>query len=164
MGSRGSVIPFFMKQRDSGVVPITDERMTRFNITLEEGVALVMRALDQMWGGEIFVPKIPSYCITEVAEAVAPNAERKIIGIRPGEKLHEEMITETDSLSTVEFDDYFVILPATPLWDVDEFMRTFDGRMCDPGFRYSSGENTEWLTAEQLRALIREHIDPAFEA
>jgi UDP-N-acetylglucosamine 4,6-dehydratase len=162
MGSRGSVIPFFLQQRHSGHLSITDERMTRFNITLEEGVELVLGALDQMWGGEIFVPKIPSYRITDVAEALAPGVETRIVGIRPGEKLHEEMITETDSLSTVEFDDYFVILPATPLWDVEEFMKALNGRMCEPGFRYSSGANTEWLTVEDIRRLVAEHVDPSF--
>ncbi len=162
MGSRGSVIPFFLERRSTGVLPITDERMTRFNISLQEGVELVLYALEHMWGGEIFVPKIPSYRITDVAEAVCATCEKRVIGIRPGEKLHEEMITETDSLSTVELADKYVILPSIPLWDVDEFCETFSGKLCDPGFRYSSGENDEWLTVEDLRALIREHIDPAF--
>ncbi len=136
--------------------------MTRFNITLEEGVDLVLMALEKMWGGEIFVPKIPSYRITEVAEALAPGVETRIVGIRPGEKVHEEMITETDALSTVEFEKYFVILPATPLWDVDEFMAEFNGKMCEPEFRYSSGKNTEWLTVDDIRRLVREHVDPTF--
>lgn len=162
MGSRGSVIPLFLEQRGKGVLPITDERMTRFNITLREGVDLVVHALEHMWGGELFVPKIPSYRITDVADAICPGARREIVGIRPGEKLHEEMITETDSLSTVELPDKYVILPSARLWDVDEFMRAFKGKMCDPGFRYSSGENSEWLTVEQLRALIKEHVDPEF--
>ena len=162
MGSRGSVIPFFLQQAATGVLPITDERMTRFNITLDEGVALVMYALEHMWGGELYVPKIPSYRITDVAEAVCPSCRREIVGIRPGEKLHEEMITETDSLSTIELADKYVILPATPTWDVDEFMAAFGGKMCDPGFRYSSGENDQWLSVEQLRELIRQHVDPPF--
>ena len=162
MGSRGSVIPFFLKQRELGHLTITDERMTRFNITLEEGVDLVLMALEKMWGGEIFVPKIPSYRITEVAEALAPGVETRIVGIRPGEKVHEEMITETDALSTVEFEKYFVILPATPLWDVDDFMAEFNGKMCEPEFRYSSGKNTEWLTVDDIRRLVREHVDPTF--
>lgn len=157
MGSRGSVIPFFMEKAKTGVLPITDERMTRFNISLEEGVQLVLFALQNMWGGEIFVPKIPSYRITDVAKAICPECRLEMVGIRPGEKLHEEMITETDSLSTVEFDDYYVILPSTPLWDIDAFMSEFGGHMCDPGFRYSSGENDEWLSVEQLRSLIGEH-------
>jgi UDP-N-acetylglucosamine 4,6-dehydratase (inverting) len=163
MGSRGSVIPFFLQERAKGVLPITDERMTRFNITLDEGVGLVLHALEHMWGGELFVPKIPSYRITDVAEAVCPGCERRVVGIRPGEKLHEEMITETDSLSSVELADKYVIMPTTPTWEVDDFVRMFSGRMCEPGFRYSSGENQEWLTVDQLRRLIREHVDPAFE-
>lgn len=163
MGSRGSVIPFFLKQRAEGALPITDERMTRFNISLEEGVDLVMYALRHMWGGEIFVPKIPSYRITDVAEAVAPGAPTNVVGIRPGEKLHEEMITETDALSTVEMADKFVILPSIPLWDVDEFCREFDAKMCPSDFRYNSGTNSEWLSVDDIRRLIVEHVDPSFE-
>ncbi len=163
MGSRGSVIPFFLEQRSSGTLPITDERMTRFNISLEEGVDLVLFALENMWGGEIFVPKIPSYKITDVAEAVCPGCELKLVGIRPGEKLHEEMVTETDAINTIEFDDYFVIVPSVPLWKPTEYASQFGGKMCEPGFRYSSGTNTEWLGVDELRSLIRQHVDPAFE-
>ena len=162
VGSRGSVIPLFLARRHDGVLPITDERMTRFSITLEKGVELVLDALETMWGGEIIVPKIPSYRITDVAEAVSPGCRLDVVGIRPGEKLHEEMITETDSLSTVELADRYVILPSVPVWDVAEFITAHDARMCDQGFRYSSATNTEWLTVEQLRQLIREHVDPAF--
>ncbi|MDZ4167107.1 MAG: UDP-N-acetylglucosamine 4,6-dehydratase (inverting) [Coriobacteriia bacterium] len=162
MGSRGSVIPFFLERRASGVLPVTDERMTRFNITLTEGVDLVLHALEHMWGGELYVPKIPSYRITDVAEAVCPGCRLEIVGIRPGEKLHEEMITETDSLSTIALADKYVIVPATPTWEVADFLGEFGGAMCDPGFRYSSGENSEWLSVEQLRALIKEHVDPTF--
>lgn len=162
LGSRGSVVPFFMKKRNEGVIPITDERMTRFNITLEEGVELVMMALDKMWGGEIFVPKIPSYRIMDVAEAIAPNCEKKVIGIRPGEKLHEEMITVTDAINCIEFADYYVILPSMQLWNVEEFRSTFDGRFCPDGFHFSSGENSEWLTVDQIRQLIVDHFDPNF--
>jgi len=162
MGSRGSVIPFFMKKRDEGIIPITDDRMTRFNITLEEGVELVMMALGKMWGGEIFVPKIPSYRIMDVAEAIAPECEKQIIGIRPGEKLHEEMITVTDAINCIEFADYYVILPSMPLWDFEEFRTTFDGRFCPDGFHYSSGENSEWLSVDQMRQLIVKHFDPNF--
>ncbi len=160
MGSRGSVIPFFLKKRHEGVLPITDERMTRFNITLQEGVHQVLRALEIMWGGEIFVPKIPSYQITDVAEAVKPGYRMEIVGIRPGEKLHEEMVTETDACNTIEFKDYFVILPSLPLWDVDKFMRTFGGSRCPDGFSYNSGKNSDWLSVEQLRDLIREQLNP----
>jgi len=163
LGSRGSVIPFFLSRRHAGVLPITDRRMTRFNITIGQGVDLVLDALDTMWGGEIFVPKIPSYRIIEVAEAVSPGCRLDVVGIRPGEKLHEEMITETDSLSTVELADRYVILPSISEWDVAEFIEAHDARMCDPGFSYSSGSNTEWLTVEQVRELIREHVDPTFE-
>jgi UDP-N-acetylglucosamine 4,6-dehydratase/5-epimerase len=163
LGSRGSVIPFFLQKRRDGVLPITDERMTRFNITLDEGVQLVLMVLERMWGGELYVPKIPSCRIVDVAEAIAPAARREICGIRPGEKLHEELVTETDALNTVEFDDYYVILPSTRLWDVDKFMSEFDGRMCPSDFRYTSGANTDWLSVDDLRRLIREHVDPAFE-
>jgi len=158
MGSRGSVIPFFLERRKDGVLPITDERMTRFNITLDEGVDLVMQALVTMWGGEIFVPKIPSYRITDVAEAIAPGCRREVVGIRPGEKLHEEMITETDGFNSVEFDRHFVILPSMPLWDEEKFRRAFDGRRCVVGFNYSSGTNDRFLTVEELRTLIDAHV------
>ncbi|MNX53255.1 UDP-N-acetylglucosamine 4,6-dehydratase [compost metagenome] len=164
MGSRGSVIPFFLGKRASGVLPITDPRMTRFNITLDQGVQMVFDALDRMWGGEIFVPKIPSYRITDVADAIAPGGRREITGIRPGEKLHEEMITETDAITTLECDDYFVMLPSMRLWDVEEFKRTFNARSCPDGFKYNSGTNTDWLTVEQIRALIKQHVEPTFEA
>lgn len=162
MGSRGSVIPFFLEKKAGGVLPITDDKMTRFNITLEEGVNLVLYALGNMWGGEIFVPKIPSYKITDVAQAIAPKCEMKIVGIRPGEKLHEEMITMTDALSTVEFEKYFVILPSVQLWDVDKFASTYNGRLCEDGFCYNSGTNSEWLSIEQIRELIRVHVAPDF--
>ncbi len=163
MGSRGSVIPLFLKKRHERVLPITDERMTRFNITLNEGVELVLFALAHMWGGEIFVPKIPSYRLVDVARAIAPGCELKFIGIRPGEKLHEEMITATDALNTLEFEKYFVILPSTRLWNIDRYMEVFNGKRCPNGFSYSSKSNTDWLTVEQLRHLIREHVDPFFK-
>jgi UDP-N-acetylglucosamine 4,6-dehydratase (inverting) len=163
MGSRGSVIPFFLSQRHTGVLPITDARMTRFNISLTDGVAMVLRALEVMWGGEIFVPKIPSYRIVDVAEAIGPNCRQEIVGIRPGEKLHEEMITETDSLSTMEFADYFVILPSLGLWDPQKFAAAFSGAPCQEGFKYNSGSNHDFLGVEQIRQLIRTHLDPAFE-
>ncbi len=162
MGSRGSVIPFFMKQRETGCVPITDERMTRFNITLQDGVDLVLYALAHMWGGEIFVPKIPSYRITDLAEAIAPDCERRIVGIRPGEKLHEEMITETDAINSLEFEKHFVILPSMPTWDVDGYMQANEGTYCRPGFSYNSGANDEWLSVADLRHLIREYVDSTF--
>ena len=165
MGSRGSVIPFFLKERHKGTLPITDERMTRFNITLEDGVKLVYFALQNMWGGEIFVPKIPSYRITDVAKAIAPECKINIIGVRPGEKIHEEMITETDALNAIEFDDYFVILPSfNPSWSISDFTKKFNGKPCPEGFRYNSGTNTEWLSTEEIRALIHDHVDSALTA
>jgi len=160
MGSRGSVIPFFLKKRHEGVLPVTDERMTRFNITLEDGVKLVLKALDIMWGGEIFVPKIPSYRILDVAKAVDHKCRIDIVGIRPGEKLHEEMITATDALNTIEFKDYFVILPSMALWDVEQFTMHFNGHRCPDGFAYNSGTNTDWLGIEQLQDLICTHLNP----
>ncbi len=163
MGSRGSVIPFFLKKRHEGVIPITDARMTRFNITLEEGVNTVMYALAHMWGGEIFIPKIPSFKIMDVVEAIAPGCEHRQIGIRPGEKLHEEMITKTDALNTLEFKTHYVILPSVHIWDVEQYKEVFEGDTCAPGFSYNSGENTEWLTIADIRRLIKEHVDPAFE-
>lgn len=162
MGSRGSVIPFFMNKRNEGIIPVTDERMTRFNITLESGVQMVLKALESMWGGEIFVPKIPSYRIMDVAQAVAPDCRVEIVGIRPGEKLHEEMITITDAINTVELEDGFVILPSTPLWDIDFFMKEFNGLMCPENFCYNSGNNSQWLSVGELRKLIIEHVDPNF--
>lgn len=157
MGSRGSVIPFFREKSKTGVLPITDERMTRFNITLQQGVDFVIDCLGHMWGGELFVPRIPSYRILDVAKAIAPDAKVEIVGIRPGEKLHEEMITETDALATIEFDDYFVITPSLQQWDVEKFRATSNGkagRRLDYGFSYNSGSNKHFLTLDDLRALI----------
>jgi UDP-N-acetylglucosamine 4,6-dehydratase/5-epimerase len=163
IGSRGSVVPFFLNKRKDGVLPITHPDMTRFNISLEEGVDLVLHALEHAWGGEIFVPKIPSYKITDVAEAIAPDARQDVVGIRPGEKLHEEMITETDSYSTVELDKYFVILPSTPnKWTPEDFLENFKGKMVEPGFRYNSQTNDAWLSPEEIREQIRQHVDPNF--
>jgi FlaA1/EpsC-like NDP-sugar epimerase len=161
LGSRGSVIPFFLQRRKNGILPITDERMTRFNITLQQGVDFVISCLEKMWGGELFVPRIPSYRILDVARAIAPDCKVQIVGIRPGEKLHEEMITGTDALSTVEFDDYFVILPSTRLWDPEEFRRNSHakpGRWCDFGFCYDSGTNEHFLTIEDLRDLVAREV------
>jgi UDP-N-acetylglucosamine 4,6-dehydratase/5-epimerase len=161
MGSRGSVIPFFKKISKSGEIPVTDERMTRFNITLQEGVDFVINNLDRMWGGELFVPKIPSYRITDIAQAIAPGVPKQIVGIRPGEKLHEEMITETDALNTIEFDDYFVLLPSTRLWDIEKFRLESGknvGEWCKPGFSYNSGTNTDFLSVEQLSKLIQDKM------
>ena len=157
MGSRGSVIPFFQSKMGTGLLPITDERMTRFNITLQNGVDFVLQCLDKMWGGELFVPKIPSYKILDVAKAIAPKCKHEIVGIRPGEKLHEEMITETDALNSIEFEKYFVILPSTELWDINKFRKESNssvGKMCEFGFSYNSGTNKHFLTVDELRQLI----------
>ncbi|GBE14655.1 UDP-N-acetylglucosamine 4,6-dehydratase [bacterium BMS3Abin14] len=162
MGSRGSVVPFFMEKRKEGVLPITDERMTRFNITLQDGVDFVVKILQRMWGGEIFVPKIPSFRITDLAEAVGPGCRREFVGIRPGEKLHEEMITETDALSSIEFEDYYVILPALRFITAEKYITSNGGKRCPDGFRYSSGTNSEWLTINDIRDLIRLNVDPDF--
>jgi len=162
MGSNGSVIPFFIKKRKEGFLPITSAEMTRFNISLDGGVDMVFHALDAAWGGELFVPKIPSYKITDVATAIAPNTEQKIVGIRPGEKIHEEMITESDSYNTYDLGKYYVILPTVPNWDLDEFIKTFNAKKVPTGFSYNSGTNTEWVGVEEIRQFIREHLDPDF--
>ena len=165
MGSNGSVIPFFLKKKQSdGILPITVESMTRFNISLQGGVDMVLHALDTAWGGEIFIPKIPSYRITDVAQAIGPECVHKVIGIRPGEKIHEEMITSSDSFFTYDLGKYFVIIPQTPMWNVTEFESHFNATLVPVGFSYDSGTNTEWETVESLRKLIKEHVDPTFEA
>ncbi len=163
MGSRGSVIPFFLKQKEKGILPITDKRMTRFNITLKEGVDFVLKCLEKMWGGELFVPKIPSYRIMDVAEAIGPECKHEIVGIRPGEKLHEEMITQTDAMNTVEFDDYFAITPNSEYlsWDKDSFLNQSNkrkGKYCEDGFNYNSGSNKYFLTINDIRKLIENNI------
>ncbi|MFA5583874.1 MAG: UDP-N-acetylglucosamine 4,6-dehydratase (inverting) [Bacteriovoracaceae bacterium] len=163
LGSRGSVVPFFLKQRSTGKLPITDEKMTRFNITLEEGVNMVLYALENAWGGELFVPKIPSYKITDVATAVSPDCKQEIVGIRPGEKLHEEMITESDSLNTLDCGKYYVIIPSHPNWDKEKYIKTFNAKWVPQGFKYNSGENTEWISVDELRNQIKTHVDPSFK-
>lgn len=169
MGSRGSVIPFFMEKKKSGTLPITDERMTRFNITLQEGVDFVLSCLERMWGGELFVPKIPSFKVTDLAKAIAPECKIEIIGIRPGEKIHEEMITEADALNTIEFENYYVILPSVQLgdnnelklWDTEKFRSTSstqEGKYCEFGFKYNSGTNPWFLSVEELTRLIQKNV------
>jgi len=161
MGSRGSVIPFFMNKRKEGVLPITDPEMTRFNISLAEGVDMVLHAVEHAIGGEIFVPKIPSYRITDVAKAVAPDAELKIVGIRPGEKLHEEMITSSDSYNTVDIGNYYAILPQGNQKIQDYYLA--NGRVfVEPGFCYNSSTNSEWLDPEVLRQLIDTNLDDSW--
>ncbi len=163
LGSRGSVAPFFLKRRSSGVLPITHDGMTRFSITLEEGVEMVLYAIENAWGGELYVPKIPSYRITTMAEAIAPECRREVVGVRPGEKLHEEMITETDSLSTYDCGKYFVIAPAVPVWDIEKWKKSYSAKKVEEGFKYNSGTNSDWLSVNQLRALIKAHVDPNFK-
>jgi UDP-N-acetylglucosamine 4,6-dehydratase len=162
MGSNGSVIPFFMNKRKSGVLPITDPNMTRFNISLQEGVELVLHALETAWGGEIFVPKIPSYKITDVAKAIGPNCKHEVVGIRPGEKIHEEMITSSDSFTTYDLGKYYAILPQVPFWNVQDYIKHFNAKPVAKGFQYNSGENNEWVGVEELRTLIKEHVDSNF--
>jgi len=154
VGSRGSVVPFFLRMRETGVLPITDPRMTRFWITLEQGVAFVLDSLERMHGGELFVPKIPSMNILDLARAIAPDCEHRYIGIRPGEKLHEVMVAEDDARRTVESDDYFAILPSLDEVDPDAYSQGNGGRLCPDGFRYSSDTNTRWLSVEELQEMI----------
>ncbi len=162
MGSRGSVIPFFLEKRKTGVLPITDTAMTRFNITLQEGVDMVLWALENAQGGEIFVPKIPSYRILDVAEAVGPDCRHEVQGIRPGEKIHEEMITSSDSPYTVDLGDYYAILSPTGRHGIEAYCERFKAVPVEPGFAYNSGSNPDFLTVDQLRQLIRQNIDPDF--
>lgn len=164
MGSNGSVIPFFIQKCKEGVLPITVDTMTRFNISLQGGVDMVIHAMKTAWGGEIFIPKIPSYRITDVAKAVGPNCEHKVVGIRPGEKIHEEMITSSDAFFTYDLGKYYVIIPQTPLWKTEDFISEFNAELVPDGFSYNSGTNKEWETVESLRKLIKEHVDPNFEA
>lgn len=158
MGSRGSVVPFFLDKKKEGVLPITDPTMTRFNISLDDGVEMVLWALEHALGGEIFVPKIPSYNIVDVATAVAPECRQEIVGIRPGEKLHEEMITTCDSINTVDLDHYFAILPSGGEYDIDSYCDRTGGTKVGEGFSYNSGKNDDFLSVDQLRALIEKHV------
>jgi UDP-N-acetylglucosamine 4,6-dehydratase len=153
VGSRGSVIPFFLERRHQGVLPITDERMTRFWITLDQGVQFVLDSLERMRGGEIFVPKLPSMRVTDLARAIAPECELRIVGIRPGEKLHEVMVPEDDARSTLEYDDHYRILPSFHDWDADDYYHGSGGTRCREGFSYSSDRNDHWLTDDELRRM-----------
>ncbi len=161
MGSRGSVIPFFMNKRKEGTLPITHMEMTRFNISLEEGVNMVLYAVENALGGEIFVPKIPSYRIDVLAEAIAPSCKLLDIGIRPGEKLHEEMITSSDSYNTIDVGTYYAILPSDA--DKKVYLEKYKAKEVAKGFTYNSGENEQWLNVEQIRELIIKHVDPSFK-
>lgn len=158
MGSNGSVIPFFLKKRECGVLPITDKKMTRFNISLEDGVKMVLYAIENARGGEIFVPKIPSYRIMDVANAIGPDCEKQEIGIRPGEKLHEEMITSSDSFFTYDIGEYYALLPSQPVFDLDEYVKAFKATKVPEGFSYNSKDNDQWETVASLKELIRIHV------
>jgi UDP-N-acetylglucosamine 4,6-dehydratase len=162
MGSNGSVIPFFLSKRNEGVLPITSEKMTRFNISIEGGVEMVLHALENALGGEIFIPKIPSYKIIDVADAIGPKCIKKVVGIRPGEKIHEEMITSSDSLFTYDLGKYYVIIPQKPKWDIDLFKNKFNAKLVEEGFTYNSGNNSEWLSVGEIRHLIKTHVDSNF--
>lgn len=163
MGSNGSVIPFFLKKRDEGVLPVTHPEMTRFNISLQEGVNMVMHALENAWGGELFVPKIPSYRILDVAAAIGPECQIRIVGIRPGEKVHEEMITPSDSYSTYDLGSYYVILPLKTVWKLDDFVEHFSAKKVQEGFHYHSNNNSSWETIESLRQKIDRYVIPHVE-
>ena len=161
MGSRGSVIPFFLEKRSTGILPITDPAMTRFNISLQEGVDMVLWSLENAWGGEILVPKIPSYRITDVAKAIGPECEHPVVGVRPGEKVHEEMITSSDSFNTVDMGSYYAILPSGGIYSLADYCAKTGAAPVEPGFCYSSGRNGNFLTIDELRNLIKMHVDPA---
>ena len=162
MGSRGSVIPFFLNQALAGVLPITDPAMTRFNISLQDGVEMVLWALNHALGGEVLVPKIPSYRITDVAEAIGPSCDKPVIGIRPGEKIHEEMITSSDSFSTIDLGKYYAVLPSDGLLQERYKAAGVLISSVAPGFAYNSGTNPDFLTVQKIRELIRQHVNPSF--
>ena len=163
MGSNGSVIPFFLEKRKTGILPITNAEMTRFNISLNDGVEMVLHAMNAAWGGELFVPKIPSYKIIDVARAIGPNCQQEIVGIRPGEKIHEEMITVSDSFTTYDLGKYYAILPQVLVWDLDDFIKEFNAKRVEEGFTYNSGTNTEWVSVEEPRSFIKTNLDLNFE-
>jgi len=164
MGSRGSVIPFFLSKRASGVLPITDPAMTRFNISLQQGVDMVLWSIENAWGGEVLVPKIPSYRITDVAQAIGPDCAYPVTGVRPGEKIHEEMITASDSFHTVDMGDYYAILPSAGAYTLQDYCTRTGARLVAPGFSYDSGSNAHFLSVDELRSLIATHVEPALSA
>jgi UDP-N-acetylglucosamine 4,6-dehydratase len=163
LGSRGSVVPLFLERAKTGVLPITDPHMTRFNISLQEGVELVLWALEHAVGGEILVPKIPSFRIMDLAEAIAPSTRHEFVGVRPGEKVHEEMITSSDSLSTVDLGPYYAILSSGDFDAQAAYLAATGAARVAPGFTYNSGTNEQFLSVDELRVLIREHVDPTFQ-
>ncbi len=162
MGSNGSVMPFFLKMKDKGVLPITDKKMTRFNISLEDGCQMVFDAIENAWGGELFVPKIPSYKITDVASAICSECKQEVVGIRAGEKLHEEMITTSDAINTYDIEKYYVILPQNPVFIKDDFIKHFNAKKVKENFSYNSGQNNLWETIKSIRKLVKKHVDPNF--
>jgi len=164
MGSNGSVMPFFLNKIKDGVLPITDKRMTRFNISLQDGCQMVFDAIEKAWGGELFVPKIPSYKIVDVASAIGPDCIQEEVGIRPGEKLHEEMITVSDAINTYDIGKYYAILPQKTIFDREKFINHFNAKLVDSNFSYNSGDNEDWETIESLRELVKIHVDPNFIA
>jgi UDP-N-acetylglucosamine 4,6-dehydratase len=165
VGSRGSVIPYFLAQRATGRLTITDSRMTRFLITLDQGVDFVMRSIEEMLGGEIFVPRIPSVRVTDLARVVGPQCRQDVIGIRPGEKLHETMVPEDDARTTIEYDDHFVIQPTHSFWNHKDYMSGKPGRLCPDGFHYSSDTNTHFLSDPEIAEMVRlVEEDPGIEA
>ncbi len=157
MGSRGSVIPFFLSVAETGILPITDKRMTRFMITLEQGVELVWQAFIDMYGGEIYVKKLPSMAVTDLASVVAPKAHQKIVGIRPGEKLHEQMIGQEDAPYTYEYEEYYKVLPQINNWDTD-MNRIKKGKKVKDGFEYSSDQNSEWMSNDELENWLKANL------
>ena len=154
LGSYGSVLPFFLKKKEEGVIPITDERMTRFSMLSQEAAEMVLWVLHTMWGGEIYVPKLPSYRVVELAEAVAPGFPKKFVGVRASEKLHEELISEAESATTYDLGKYYAILPLQSTWDTEAYVRQQGGELVPEGFRYMSDTNADYLDAEQLMRLI----------
>ena len=157
-GSRGSIVPLFLKRKADGILPITDERMTRFSISMEDGVKMVFTSLQRMRGGEIFIPKIPSFRILDLAEAIAPGCRKEIIGIRPGEKIHEEMITENDALNTIECEDHYVMFPSMEVPAIEQLARKFKGVRCHANFKYSSDTNDHWLSVTELKRLVEKYV------
>lgn len=164
MGSIGSVVPYFLKKKkESKSLPITDPKMTRFNSSQQGAVDMIMYALEHAWGGELFVPKIPSYKITDMAEAIGPECEKPIIGIRPGEKIHEEMITASDAVNTYDLGKYYTILPTLPQWNIDDFVENFNAKKVPSDFSYNSAENEEWESVDSLRQLIKALLGSNFK-
>lgn len=165
MGSRGSVVPFFLEKKKEGTFPVTHEQMTRFNISLDEGIDMVNYALENHLGGEIFIPKIPSYRISDIAKAIDPSCKISVVGIRPGEKLHEEMIAEADSINTIEFGRYYAILPTVSFkYTHTDYLKHHKGSKVPLGFKYNSGTNQDWETVSSLQEKIKMHVDPEFRS